>query len=61
MITKTKTFKTFIFSFIVIVITLGISTLKNYLSVDFNSIYFAVAITIAFGTSVTGLIFGFQS
>jgi hypothetical protein len=39
-------------------LTLGVSTLKNYISAELNSMYFALAITIAFGISIAGLVLG---
>ena len=53
-----RSIKFFAISFSIIVLTLIISILKKYLVLDFNPMYFALAIIVAFGISIAGASFG---
>ena len=55
---NSKSFKIFLISFSIIILTLGVSAVKNYIPAELNGMYLALAITIAFGISIAGLVFG---
>lgn len=56
--TKSKTFNLFLFSAIIIGITLLIATFWNALRLGSNKIPLAISIMISFGISIAGLILG---
>jgi hypothetical protein len=56
---NSKSFRLFLISFIIILITLFLATFWNSLGFGKNKIPLAVAITITFGISLAGLILSF--
>lgn len=57
---QSKSFKLFLVSAIIIVLTLLVATFWDALSLGSNKILLAVSIMISFGISIAGLIYGFD-
>lgn len=57
---KSKSFKLFLLSATIIVLTFLVATFWDALSLGSNKILLAVSIMISFGISIAGLIYGFD-
>lgn len=57
---KTKSFNLFLFSIILVVLTLLVASFWDSLELGANKIPLAVSTTISFGLSIIGLVFGIK-